>query len=293
VPTGVFFILLGTLVVRGIGRHYELQIEEANARLEERVETRTAELQQTVKELTATRRALDLSEKMALLGQLVAGIAHEINNPLNVIAIQAENVRELATDEDEKRAADSIRRSAVRCGQLVQNLLAFARNDPPRRQPESMNDLVETCLAMAAGESQRYGVRMDLEFPHGDVEVSIDRIQIEQVLLNLIGNAAQALAGQEGVRKVLVRVYEEDATAVIEVEDNGPGLPKVIRDNLFEPFQTTKLKGQGTGLGLSLCRRFVEGHGGRIVHSDRPGGGTIFRIVLPLALSARPAIVAG
>lgn len=286
VPTGLFFILMGTLVVRWIGRNYELEIEEANQRLEERVNARTAELQHTVDELRKTRRALDLSEKMALLGQLVAGIAHEINNPLNVIGIQASNLREIAEDPDEQRAAEAIQRNANRCGQLVRNLLSFARNDPPRRQPTSLRELVETALALATGEAQRYQVVMDSSFPGGDVIVSADHIQLEQVLLNLVGNAAQALGGQDGQRKVTVTVTREGEDAMIVVEDNGPGLAPVIREHLFEPFQTTKDEGQGTGLGLSLCRRFVEGHGGRIEYRDRPEGGACFAIRLPIAMQS-------
>jgi two-component system NtrC family sensor kinase len=228
---------------------------------------------------------------MALLGQLVAGIAHEINNPLNVIAIQASNLREIAQDPDEQRAADAIQRNALRCGQLVKNLLAFSRNDPPRRNPTSLRLLVDTSLALAVGESQRHQALMESDFPGGDVVVSADHIQLEQVVLNLIGNAAQALADQPEPRRIMVRVVREEDTATITVQDNGPGLPESIREHLFEPFQTTKEEGQGTGLGLSLCRRFVEGHGGTITYRDAPTGGAIFAIRLPIASVDQPALV--
>jgi len=291
IPTGFFFILLGTMVVRWIGRNYELEIEQANMRLEERVNARTAELQQTVDELRQTRQALDLREKMALLGQLIAGIAHEINNPLNVIAIQASNLREVVTDEDERRAAEAIQRNALRCGQLVKNMLAYARNEAPSRSPLSVRELVETSLALATGEAIRHRVVMDLELPVDDVEVGGDRIQLEQVLLNLLGNAAQALGSKMGDRRVLLRVAREGQQVAISVEDNGPGLPAAIREHLFEPFQTTKSGGQGTGLGLSLCRRFVEAHGGSIEYKQSRLGGACFEVRLPVL--RREAIAAG
>jgi signal transduction histidine kinase len=291
VPTGFFFILFGTLVVRTIGREYERGIEQANAALEEKVATRTQELQQTITELSRTRAALDLSEKMALLGQLVAGIAHEINNPLNVIAIQAENLREHAREEDERRACDAIQRSAQRCGFLVRNLLSFARNDPPSRESNSLRELIDTSLALASGQTYKLRVRVESRFPDGDITINVDRIQIEQVILNLISNAAQALATTAGEKRIVVEAAIQHDHARIIVEDNGPGLDPAMRERLFEPFQTTKEAGSGTGLGLSLCRRFVEGHGGSISHEDVETGGTRFVIRLPMTTAPTPAFV--
>jgi C4-dicarboxylate-specific signal transduction histidine kinase len=283
-PTGIFFILFGTLAVRWIGGRFEHSIVRANQQLEERVAERTRTLQTTVEELNATRHALDVNEKLALLGQFIAGIAHEINNPLHVISIQAENLKEAARDDDEKRACESIARNAQRAGLLVKNLLSYARNDPPRRSLVPIAELVDAALDLAHGQTHRHAIRVVREYPGApdSVHVFADRVQLEQVILNLVGNAAQALAPQSGDKWIRIQIESlPDETTRLVVEDNGPGLEEKIRARLFEPFQTTKPEGLGTGLGLSLCKRFVVSNGGTIRYEDPPTGGARFIVELP------------
>ena len=280
-PMGVVFVLGGTLVARFLGRRYEKMIEQSNTELEKRVAERTQELSQAVDELRATRDELVLKEKMALVGQLVAGIAHEINNPLYAISLHAEVLKEIATDEDERRSVESIEKSAQRCSLLVKNLLSFARNDPPRLGMITLQDIVDAAVQLTQGELERSRIVLEQRMDPQNPTLLIDRIQIEQVLVNLLNNAAQVLATQEGVRRILLEARVTDACVLLAVEDNGPGIPEEIRQHLFEPFHTTKKQGKGTGLGLSLCRQFVERHGGMITLEQGELGGARFLINLP------------
>lgn len=288
VPIGVVFVLLGTGAVGLLNRRFVGQIEDNNRKLEERVRDRTRELESTVEELQQARDALLLREKMGLLGQLVAGIAHEIRNPLNAITLHADALEEDLQDPGEKRSATTIRQAAERCSLLVQNLLSFARNAPPSPARESITDIIETALGFASYDIKREEVELRTEFAEPAPQVMADRTQLEQVIINLVLNSAAALRDQPAPREVRVRTRAADATVQITVEDNGPGLPPEIEEKLFEPFHTTKAEGEGTGLGLSLCRRFVEHHGGQIRYERAPQGGAIFRIELPRA-AASPA----
>jgi len=272
-PACLVFVIIATLVVRLLGRRYEAAIELNNRNLEERVEERTAELKQA-------KNALLLNEKLALLGQLVAGIAHEINNPLSSIRLHAERLEEDAATAEDRDAARTITRSVERCSLLVRNLLSFARNAPPQIAPVDINDVVDTALAFCGHELKRAGVSMEKRLALESPRIPADAIQLEQVVLNLVTNAAQALSGRHGERRVRVTSELLYSTVVIRVEDSGPGLDGTIVETLFEPFHTTKES--GTGLGLSLCRRFVERHGGTITHSKSDDlGGAAFLVQLP------------
>jgi C4-dicarboxylate-specific signal transduction histidine kinase len=281
VPTAALFVLMATIVVRVVSRRQEKEIERANHELEKRVQKRTAELSQTVAELQRTRDALVLREKMSLLGQLIAGIAHEINNPIQAISLFAESLREEAQDEDQRRAAERIARSAQRCGLLVKNLLSFARNEPPHRSPVSVSALVTTALHFSAADLEEANVEVQRVHQGGDATLFVDRIQIEQVILNLVTNAMHALAQRPAPRTIRISTLIENDELRLMIEDNGPGLPQDIQAHLFEPFHTTKAEGKGTGLGLSLCRQFVSHHGGEIVYTRGTLGGACFTIRLP------------
>ncbi|MCC5876228.1 MAG: GHKL domain-containing protein [Candidatus Sumerlaeia bacterium] len=275
IPTGITMILGGTFVVRLIGRHYERGMEDANALLERRVLERTAELEKT-------RDALLLKEKVALLGTLVAGIAHEIKNPMSAIQLISES---LAEDEEDPDARDGLRKihaSAVRCNQLVVSLLAFARNDPPRRVEVSIQELLSRVLAFTNPEIGRLDIHLEKRFEAGNPVLNVDPIQLEQAFLNLLGNACQELEHRPQDRRIILETATRNGHLVVAVEDNGRGVPKEFRPGLFEPFQTTKREGEGTGLGLSLCKRFVEHHEGSIAYRDGKGGGARFEVDIPL-----------
>ncbi len=283
VPMGALLVLLGTLMVRTIGRSYEKAVEEANRKLEQRVRERTRQLERTIQELERTRGALVLREKMALLGQLVAGIAHEINNPLWSIELQANDLKENAATEEEHEAAKRILQGAGRCSLLVRNLLSFARNEPPRKSPEPLHELIETALSFCAAELRRAGIRLEKYLAEEEIVLPADRIQIEQVILNLVTNAIQALEQRPEGRRIRIETRTDGENAVLVVEDNGPGVPPEIELRLFEPFQTSKAMDEGTGLGLSLCRQFARHHEGDIRHERSQLGGAKFLVRLPLA----------
>ncbi len=281
VPMLAAFVLVGTFVARIIGRRYEAAIEESNRELEAHVTDRTRELSRTVEELQQTRSALVLNEKMALLGQLVAGIAHEINNPLGAISIHAQTLEEDLKDEEDQAAVRTINQSAQRCSHLVTNLLAFARNSPPRREGHTTNEIINTALAFCAADLRQHSISLRKNLTDSNPVLEVDRIQIEQVILNLVTNAAQALSARDGERVVSVSSETDESHVVVTVEDNGPGLSQDIEESIFEPFHTTKEEGSGTGLGLSLCRRFIEHHGGSISYEASDLGGAKFQFNLP------------
>lgn len=280
IPLGVLFVLAGTLVVRTIGRRYEVAIEEANRDLEGRVAKRTSELEQTVRELQHTRDALVLNEKLAIMGQLMAGIAHEIRNPLGTISLFAGTLEEDAGDKAGREAARKILRAAERCELIITNMLSFARNDSARPVAISAGDVIEAALALMGAELRHAGVRLEKKIEAGDKVLFVDRIQIEQVILNLLSNALRELkdTGEGGTIR-LHCLAAKDSVRII-IEDSGRGIPASIESHLFEPFQTTRP--EGTGLGLSLCRRFVERHEGEIEYDRSPSlGGARFTITLP------------
>lgn len=291
IPMGVLLVLLGTLMVRAIGRSFEKEIEKTNKDLERRVRERTKQHERTIQELERTRGALVLREKMALLGQLVAGIAHEINNPLWSIQLQANALRDNSTREEEKEAARRILQGTERCSLLVRNLLSFARQEPPRKSPQQLNALAETALSFCAAELRRAGIRLEKQLQQEEIPLHADHVQIEQVILNLLTNAIQALEEEEKERtrrRIRVETRREGDFAILIVEDNGPGVSEKIEPYLFEAFQTTKTDGEGTGLGLSLCRQFVRHHDGDILYERAPLGGARFMVRMPVA-GSRPA----
>lgn len=282
IPTGLLLIFGGTFIARLLGRRYEMAMMESNALLEDRVRQRTFELEATVSELHQARNALILKEKVALLGTLVAGIAHEIRNPLAGIQLISESLAEDEEDPDAREGLKKIHASASRCNQLVVSLLAFARNDPPRRVEVSIQELLDKALSLSSPEIRRLEIELIKEFGAGNPKLHVDPIQLEQVFLNLLGNACQELERREGGRRIRLETSLIDKHLVLAIEDNGRGVPDDIVPKLFEPFQTTKSEGEGTGLGLSLCKRFIEHHGGTIHYRKGEWEGARFEVRLPL-----------
>ncbi|MGH7267547.1 MAG: hybrid sensor histidine kinase/response regulator [Candidatus Rokuibacteriota bacterium] len=229
------------------------------------------------------------SEKLAAMGSLLAGVAHELNNPLSVVLGQAALLRQSIPEGGPlAMRAERIAQSAERCARIVRNFLALARERPPERQHVSLNEVVESGVDLLS-----YGLRVDdvqLEFRLSRDLPGLwaDPHQIHQVIVNLVTNAHHALRTTGRPRRVVIttRLDAERTGALLEVQDNGPGVTPEIQSRMFEPFFTTKPPGQGTGLGLSLCQGIVEGHGGAITCESEPGRGAVFRVRLPI--TARP-----
>lgn len=218
--------------------------------------------------------------RLTELGQLVSALAHEVNQPLTAMAMYLTGMRRLLARGDQQGVLETMERVAAqaeRARQIVHRLRGFVRKEPTPRQVEVLSKTIEEASALAlAGVGQR--LKLDIRLDPLADQVFIDRIQIQQVLLNLMRNAVEAMAGSP--RRILtIGTRAAGQMVEISVTDTGPGLPETVRARLFQPFVTTKETGMG--VGLSVCRTIVEGHGGELRAEDAPGGGTIFRLTVP------------
>jgi signal transduction histidine kinase len=242
-------------------------------------------------ELTANQEDLLQARKIAALGTLTAGIAHELNNPLNNIMLSAETLLEVHSDdldEDGKEAARDILSQAERAGEIVRNLLDFSRTEKAKFSPLAPDVVVESSLSLLKNQIMISGLTMNVDVPHGLDRVAGSLRLLQQVFLNLLQNAVHATAA--GGR---IDVSGRDASDFIcfIVRDSGKGIVPEDLPHIFEPFFTTKEVGKGTGLGLSVTYSIVKRHGGRIEVESEPGLGTAFYVFLPKA--ARSATAAG
>jgi len=248
-------------------------------------------LVQDVTEQQAMEAQLIQSEKLATVGQLVSGVAHELNNPLTSIA----GLSEFLLEQKELGAGDRghlkvIHEQADRAGRIVRNLLTFARKGPAERARLDLNDLVQRTLLLMGYDLRLRDVETQIVLPHDLPEVIGDRHALQQVVLNLLTNSAQAVGELPEDRPRAIRIETwSDVSVHLRVSDTGPGVPEDQVRHLFTPFYTTKEPGQGTGLGLSISYSIVESHGGHITYEQAPEGGAAFRIDLPPAPAARPA----
>jgi len=206
------------------------------------------------------------AEKMAALGQTISGVAHELNNPLATILTWAERLAEGPADPRTRRAVDVILGETERAARIVRNLLTFARKRQSTRTTIDLNDVVRETLALRAYEQRVSNVEVVQALGEGLPQIFADGHQIQQVLLNLVINAEQAMLGANGRGTLVVRTWHDAGADVvaIEVSDDGPGLPAETATKVFDPFFTTKEVGEGTGLGLTVAYAIVEEHGGRI-----------------------------
>ncbi|MFQ5829465.1 MAG: PAS domain S-box protein [Candidatus Methylomirabilia bacterium] len=241
-------------------------------------------------EVQGQREALFQREKLAAMGELLAGVAHELNNPLSVVQGQAALLGQAVGEGPLAARAEKIASAADRCARIVKNFLALARQHPPERQGMGLNQVVQEAVELLA-----YQFRVD------DVEVTLDLVtdlpvlwadpnQLAQVLVNLLTNAYQAMHHASPPHRLRITTRSDPARARVhlEVADTGPGIPPGIRSRIFEPFFTTKPPGEGTGLGLSVCQAIVREHGGAIRVESQPGHGATFRIELPV--QAQPLV---
>jgi signal transduction histidine kinase/ActR/RegA family two-component response regulator len=227
------------------------------------------------------REEMERASRLATIGEIVSGVAHELNNPLTSVLGFAELAAQSPAGAGVREELELIRREALRARNIVRDLLFIARPGTPERKPFDLRDVVDHVARLREAGWRQGGLT-------SEVDVGVARPvmgsegQVTQVVLNLVTNAEQALEGRAGAR-LWIRAWEEGDHAVVEVGDNGPGVPPEARDRIFEPFFTTK-SGRGTGLGLSLSRSIVESHGGRI-WLENEAGATCFRFTLPLAAS--------
>ena len=258
-------------------------LRKLNATLEARVEARTADLM-------AAQAMLVQSEKLRVVGQLAAGVAHEINNPLNNVAGFAQLLL-LRTDLNPgaREEAELILKEVERASDVIKGLLQFARPAAPARAPVDLTEIVHQALTLQRAALVKAGVEVRIDVPGEFPLVQADATQIQQVIINLTQNAAQAMEGRPAPRILIIRASVEGEWTVLQVEDTGPGIAQQHLPRLFEPFFTTKPAGQGTGLGLSVSYGIVRGHGGTLEATNSPAGGARFTMRLPVATTeARP-----
>ncbi len=221
------------------------------------------------------------AERLSAVGGLVAGVAHELNNPLTTVLGFSELMLRAELRPELKRDVQFIHQAAERCKRIVADLLSFARPAKGKPVPEDLNKLVQRVLALMGYTLRRAGVAVEPDLDASLRWVPLDAHQIQQVLFNLLQNAVQAMEGQTRPRwiKVITRGHAE--VVELRVADNGPGIAQEDLHRLFEPFFTTKEVGQGTGLGLSLAYSSVREHGGTIRARNVPGAGAEFIVRLP------------
>jgi len=235
-------------------------------------------------ELQRQRESRHQSEKLADMGTLLAGVAHELNNPLAVVMGYSGMLEQALGDGPHARRAEKIVKAADRCVRIVRNFLALARQHRPERKEVRLNQIIEEAVELLAYPLRVDDVEVALRLANDPPVLWADPNQLHQVLVNLITNAHQAMHSAPPPRRLVItsRVDAAGARVSLEVADTGPGIPSEIRQRIFEPFFTTKPEGQGTGLGLSLCRGIVEAHGGAIRVETEPGRGATFIVELPV-----------
>ena len=253
------------------------------------IERSHKELQHTVNTLKTTQAQLVQSEKLSAVGEFVAGVAHELNNPLAAVMGFSEMLKDADVDEDLRRHLDLIFKSALRCRKIVQSLLSFARRHQPERKPVAVNKLIDEVLEIVAYQLRTSNVEVVCQFAPRLPLVLADGHQIQQVVLNLINNARQAIEAHQASGRITIRTDMQEVVIRIAIQDNGPGIAPENLTRIFDPFFTTKEVGKGTGLGLSLCYGLIREHGGNITVSSEPGKGATFTIELPATADLAPS----
>jgi len=271
----------------------DASIRELTHGLEEKVEERTRELQEALEEKERTQAQLVHSEKMASLGLLVAGVAHEINNPIGYIYANADLLKRFlaklhyAAEHGDMKSFEqnadkmeqvlkSTQDGAKRAKEIVQGLKRFSRKDSSARSPTDVREAVDTALMLLSHELKD-NVELELDFDEVPA-VTANSGELSQVFINIIANALQAM---EGSGKLDIKVKSEDGKVIVEFTDTGGGISDDDMAHIFEPFFTTKDVGDGTGLGLSIAYGIVKAHEGEIEFESAPGRGTTARVTLP------------
>ncbi len=258
-----------------------------NRILEERVQAKTDELQRVHVQMLQ-------AEKLTSLGKLAAVVAHEINNPLSGILTYARLLRrriergELSGDgaDEMREPLRLIEAESRRCGNLVNDLLAFSHQAPVNVLPLDLNDVIRTCVRLVEHKLGLSSISLDLQLDEALPEIHGDKAQLEQLMLALIINGVEAMT-REGCLSISTSSSADDRTVTTSIADNGIGIPEEILPRLFEPFVTTKASGKGVGLGLAISKQIVDKHGGRIDVHSQVGRGTKFVVSLPVEFGAR------
>jgi len=225
--------------------------------------------------------------KLASVGELAAGIAHEINNPVAIMVEEAGWIEDLLEEDgtcedpaEVRRALKQIKDQGVRCKQITHKLLSFARKTDPELRKVQLNELIDEVVALSEQRVKYSNVKLNLNLAQHLPEVYVSSSEFEQVLLNLVNNALDAMTPDGGTLEITTRI--DGGQVVVDVADTGQGIPKANLARIFDPFFTTKPVGKGTGLGLSICYGIIKKMEGEISVNSAVGLGTTFHVRLPL-----------
>jgi two-component system, LuxR family, sensor kinase FixL len=243
------------------------------------------ERQSTRERMQELQSELLRTSRLSAMGQMASALAHELNQPLTAVINYVQACRRMMAAKDApaverlQEVMDKAVAQASRAGQIIQRMRQFIQKGETARQPESINKVVEEASALALVGARESGILVRMELSSDLPPVHVDRIQIQQVVLNLVRNSMEALAGSDR-RELVIKTAPADGGRVeVRVSDSGPGLAEEVAKQLFQPFVTTKAKGMG--LGLSISRSIVDAHGGRMQASPNPSGGVTFSFALP------------
>ena len=238
-------------------------------------------------EINRQREKLHQNEKMAAMGSLLAGVSHELNNPLAVVVAQSTLLHEFAPDPQTKVRAEKVRAAAERCGRIVKSFLSMVRLHPTEQAETDLNQVMRSALEVTAYGARSSGIIIDTDFADGPLPAMADADHVTQVAANFLINSQHALAGITDERHIKVRTFRsERGDPGFSVEDNGPGIPEAIRSRIFESYFTTKPVGVGTGIDLSISKSIVERHNGNIWFEEVQPHGARFIVQLPAIAGA-------
>ena len=269
-----------------LSRHIEAMPHDEFIKLTESLEHLADQLRCTTREQDRLRQQLTHSEKLALMGELAAIVAHEVNNPLDGLQDSVRILRRnLDTSDEMRQLLDLMDAGLYRIEMIVRRLLTMSRDEAVHPVPTRLDEIVDDASLFIQPRLNRHGIEFVREHSEAPLFVRADRSQMAQVLINLMLNAADSMP--EGGKLILrFRPDQSKGVVALDLSDTGCGIDPQHRPHIFEPFYTTKGKGQGTGLGLAIAARIVEAHKGAITCHSTPGHGTRFHIELPAAVSS-------
>ena len=260
-------------------RQMKGDLEEWGRTLEEKVKQRT-------EELVAMQARVAQSERLASLGMLAAGVAHEINNPLGgILALTGLTVEDMKQEDPSRETLEEVIRQTERCRDIVKGLLEFSRQSKANTERIDLNRILQDTLSLLAKQALFFNIEVVRDLDPGLPAVMADKSQFQQVFMNIFVNAVQAM-DERGTIRIASRYYRAGKCVEVAISDTGQGIPPEQIDRIFDPFFTTKESGQGTGLGLSIAYGIVTTHRGAISVRSEVGKGSTFTIRMPVAAEA-------